>query len=64
MAAALFTDPTGIAILFLDLFGRPIAATLLVLAIATGAYNIYQAVWKAACASTSTPGVQQEDPRP
>ena len=45
--AALFTDPTGIAIFFLGLFARPIAATLLALAIATVAYNIYQAVRKA-----------------
>ncbi len=44
---ALFTDPTGIAILFLGLFARPIAATPLALAIATVAYNIYQAIGKA-----------------
>ncbi len=43
----LFTDPTGIAILFGGLFARPIAATLPALAIATVAYNIYQAVGKA-----------------
>ncbi len=47
MAAALFTDPTGIAIFFLGLFARPIAATLPALAIATVAYNIYQAIGKA-----------------
>ncbi len=38
LAAALFTDPTGIATLFLG---------LLALAIATVAYNIYQAIGKA-----------------
>ncbi len=47
MAAALFTEPTRIAIFFFGLFARPIAATLPALAIATVAYNIYQAIGKA-----------------
>ena len=59
MAAALFTDPTGTAILFLGLFTRPVAASLLVLAIATVAYNIYQAVRKAVRAAAATPGTEQ-----
>lgn len=37
--------------LWLGLFDRPITATLLTLAIATVAYNIYQAVRKAARAT-------------